>query len=155
MATHYIQWTDAKALLDPDVYKDFEDHVVLTERCARAEERFDARLQRRYAVPFDVDLNPEAFAIAVRVCSRWAAASYIRWANQAEGTEAQQWYANDLEREAEEALELLETQRAPDDASAASDPVVETFYDEVTTEATAHVAWFGRKRATPGNNSHW
>ena len=124
----------------------------LTELGEDAERRFDTRLSRRFLVPFTVGDNPEAYSIARRVCAKWAAAAYIRWAQQLEGGEDRLWYADRLDADAEAMVQLFETQRAPEDADPAARGPVLIPTDGKTAAVTT--AFFSRDNTTPGS-THW
>jgi len=122
MATHYINWADARQYLDNTTIGDV-DIPKLQALCEVQETRFDGRLRRMYDIPFvEVD-DPESFAIAKKVCGMWTAAAYLRESLSAEGTEDNAWWATYLDQMAEDLIAALETLGAPDDAEPAADPL--------------------------------
>jgi hypothetical protein len=156
VATHYLNWQDAQGLLDKSVYTAGHLDMALLQRyCADVEREFDNRLRLRYEVPFVRATQPEAFQIAVDVCSRWAAARYLRNQTQAEGATADDiHYPERLEAEAEKFMLLLETRKAPADAAVDAAGIVYVPQDGVTTEAEAHKPFFRRDRVV-GGAGHW
>lgn len=145
----YITWDKARQFLDAESLGD-SDILMMQKLVQEAEQRFDARLRRRFDLPFTEAGDPNSYAIAQNVCAMWAAASYIRNRRQAEGTEDQTWYATQLDNMAEQQLAFLETRRAPADAEPADDPLVYTPYDGEPD----HTALFNRDNITSGD-THW
>lgn len=128
MAAHYINWADARQYLDNTTIGD----VVITKLQALIEvmeKQFDGRLRRIYDVPFVEADDPNSFEIAKDVCGMWAAAAYLRESLSAEGTEDNAWWADHLDRMAENLIVTLENLGAPADAEAANNPLQYIPYD--------------------------
>ena len=157
MAPHYVNWIDAAEHLDKTAYD--EDHIDqghLQQLCEDAEEAFDRRLQRRFDVPFDESTNPDSFDLAKKIVSRIAAADYMEWSRQVEGTEDKAWYARRLRDDAEIFYGFLESRRAPTDAEDPDDPLVYVPTDGLaSTDTTTRPAFATRDHITAGNSSHW
>ncbi len=129
MATHYINWADAKQYLDKAGIGDI-DVGKLLQFSEVSEDRFDNRLRPLYDVPFTLVANPEAFDIAKKVCGMWTAAMYLRWSLSVEGDEEHAWWAKYLDQLAEELITQLENHlMAPDDAEDADNPLQFIPYD--------------------------
>jgi len=154
MATHYINWADARQYLDNTTVGDI-DIGKLQALCEVMEDRFDGRLRRIYDVPFvEVD-DPESFDIAKKVCGMWAAAALLRESYSAESNEDETWWAKYLDMLAEELIETLENLAAPDDAELAADPLQYIPYDG---NPTGRDAVFKRTNVAGGvshHEDHW
>jgi len=153
----YCSWQDAWEHLDKQTFQQANlDTDRLQTLCEDAALRFDNRLRLRYVVPFDETEAPDSFSLGKKVTSRWAAAIYFRSQQQSEGTGEGSWYADRLDREAEDFVTLLETRKAPSDATANSDGVVFTASDgEPDTEADEDLPIFRRERLVNGSTYHW
>lgn len=152
----YCSWQDAWEHLDKQAFEATLDTDRLQTLCEDAAIRFDNRLRLRYVVPFVEATAPDSFLIGKKVTSRWAAAIYLRSIQQIQGTEEGVWYADDLDREAEEFIGLLETRKAPADATANTAGVVFAASDgEPDTEATEDKPIFRRERLVKGGSYHW
>lgn len=155
MATHYVTWQDVWARLDERVYNEPEI-ARLTALAEEAEARFDAELSRQFAVPFEEASNPEAYALAQLVVSKWAASRYIQESQQVQGNEAQVWYSRTLRKDADDELNLFRVRHHPEDAGAPSNPLAFVPQDVSSLSGvTAPDAFFKRARATPGSSEHW
>lgn len=156
MAAHYITWSDAQAHLDREVHTDDKLDIARLQRlCDDAADRFDNGLRLRYTVPFAQATSPEAYRIAQNVCARWAAAAYMDWAAQAQGTKEEVWYFDRLREEAQEFMDQLETRRAGGDAETNTSGVVYTPSDGIDVEAVEHEALFKRAHLVSGSGDHW
>jgi len=156
MALHYIDWMDVKAQLDPVAYDDEKiviDSVKL--RAEEAEEKFDSRFSRRFDLPFTEASEPEAFSVTQKIVSRWAAAEYIRLARQVEGTPDRLWYADLLDKQADEFVGMLQLRRQPPDATESDDPIVHIPTDGETSTSTVRDPIFEMDQITAGSSSHW
>ena len=162
----YSTWQDAWAHLDKQVYLEAQlDTVKLEALCGDASDVFDNRLRLRYEVPFTLALAPEAYAVATKITSRWAAAQYLRNQNQSEGTEEQLWYADKLEQEASLLLAPFEARKAPTDAVVNTAGLVFSPTDgmedwpfatvDTAAAAVAHEPIFRRSRLVNGATDHW
>ena len=148
----YITWPDAKEHLDEKGLGRIET-TKLQELCEIAETRFDERLRIRMAVPIVESDSPQAFDIAKKVTSLWAAATYWREAPSAQGREDYVWFSRHLEKIAEDLISTLERPWLGADAKEAEDPLVHVPRDGLTT-ATATAAIFKRANVAPGG-THW
>lgn len=153
----YVTWQDAWEHLDKQVYIEAGLNTVKLEAlCGDASENFDNRLRLRYEVPFTLALAPEAYALAQKVTSRWAAAQYLRNQAQSEGTAEQMWYADSLEREAAAFMVSFETRKAPTDATVNTAGLVFSPTDGIgDIEPTANLPIFRRDRLGKDSPSHW
>jgi len=152
VATHYINWADVRDQLDPETV----GHLDIPRAQGAAEEaeaRFDNRLRRHFTLPFTAAGDAEAYALAKKICAKWAAAIYLRQDHSAEGTAEDTWYADWLDKDAESFVALLETRRSPPDAEAAADPLQYVPSDGVT-DPTERSAIFSRANITTGSG-HW
>jgi hypothetical protein len=156
VALHYINTADIFGLLDAKVYQDTFNLAAATRLCSEAEMFFDNSQRFQWEVPFTQALHPDSYALAQEVCKRQAAAQYILWSMQAEGTPDQAWYAKELQDQAEATLELFNTRRLPEDAVQNAEGRVYAPDDGLgTTELTAHEPIFRRDHLTSGSSSHW
>ena len=122
----YITWIDAKEHVDTAAVGDL-DPAKAQRLAADAEARLDNRLRKHMAVPIGRDTSPEAFRQAKEICARWTAAEYIRWKLSAEGTKETTWFADHLDRQAEELLEeMIDRLRQPTDAKASENAICYT-----------------------------
>ena len=152
----YTTWDKAREYLDAESLGSDFDVVLMQKFVEEAEQRFDARLRRRFDLPFTVADDPDSYNIAHNVCSIWAAAEYIRNRHQAEGSEEQAWYANNLDTMANQQVGFLETRRAPADAEPNDDPLVYTPYEgNATYVAAMPDAIFRRRNITTGSGYHY
>lgn len=112
----YITWVDAREHLDTKAVGDLDP--ARTQRIANdAETRLDNRLRQYMAVPVDRDRSPTAFKLAQEICSRWTAAEYLRWKLSSHGTAEDTWFADHLDRQAEDLLQsMIDRLQTPDDA---------------------------------------
>jgi len=156
---HYIYWLDVKAHIDPEAFTDGPDGTMDIDavdlRIEEAEAKFDARFSRRYDLPFTEAAEPDAFSLTKKIVSRWAAAQYLRFARQVETSADRMTYVEQLERTAEDFVEMLQVRRQPDDATEADEPIVHIPSDGETATSTARPAIFKRDHITAGNSSHY
>ena len=152
MADYITTHVDAWSLLDRKVYKE-PNLACFAELIVIVEDQVNGSLRRRFTVPFDSSDNAEVFRHVKEICTRFVAARYIRWSNQAEGTEDQSWYAVQLETEAQNVLDLLLSRAEPSDAQDAADPLIFIPYDNLDSDDRE--PWFTRAQVAPGNVSHF
>jgi phage gp36-like protein len=157
VAIHYITWQDAQAHLDREVHTAGQIDIARLQRlCEDAADKFDNELRLRFEVPFVQATSPEAYKIAQNVCARWAAAAYIEWAEQAQGTKDQVWYFDRLKADAQEFMDQLTSRRAPDAEVNASGLVYvpDDGVEVAGEEPVVHRALFKRDRL-PGGTNPW
>jgi phage gp36-like protein len=149
---HYGTFQNVWALLDSDTFGPL-DIERLQDFLDDAEVEFDNELRLRFAVPFTLADNPDAFDIAIKVTARMAAAKYIRARNQNSAQDLS-WYARQMDKEAQEWIARLKTPLVPVDAPAAASPYVlrPTDGEGVARESAA---FFKRTNVTPGSTSHY
>jgi hypothetical protein len=162
----YCNWQDAwehldkQAITQPDL-----DTSQLQTLCEDAAIRFDNRLRLRYVVPFTEALAPDSFTIGKKVTSRWAAAKYLGQTHSSEGTAEQNWWADQLDAAAEEFMALLESRKAPTDATANTAGLVFAATDgmedypfvaaDPAAGAISVAPIFRRERLVSGSTTHW
>lgn len=153
----YVTWQDAWEHLDKQVFIEGDLNITKLEAlCSDASDNFDNRLRLRYTVPFTLAVNPDAYRMAQKVTSRWAAAQYLRNQQQSEGTDEQLWYAAQLEREAGDFMASFEARKAPEDAVVNASGLVFSATDGLAdTELAENLPIFSRSRLVSGSGKHW
>ena len=152
MATTYASWQDVWELLDQDAYP-APDTEKLTEELEKAELDLSRKLRRFFTLPFVEATQPDSFALAKEIVCRWAAAEFMEFSRQAEGSESLLWRVKRLRERADELMVEMMKLREPDDATDSADPVVHTPSDGLTSDD--RTAIFDRGQITPGDSSHW
>lgn len=158
MALHYITWMNVKAHLDKVAFDETDETLDIDQVNLKAEEaeaRFDSRFSRRFDLPVTLAAEPEMFATVQMIVSMWAAAAYIRLARQTPATREMLWYADVLDQQADERVDMLQVRRQPDDAPEADDPPVYIPTDGRTSSSTENAAIFTRSQIEAGNSDHW
>lgn len=158
MALHYINWMHVKAHLDKVAFNETEETLSIDEVNLKAEEaeaKFDSRFSRRFDLPVTLAAEPEMFVVVQTVVSMWAAAEYIRLARQTPASREQLWYADQLEKQADDRVDMLQVRRQPEDAPMATDPVVEIPTDGRTATNTDNPPIFILDQIKAGNTAHW
>ena len=150
---HYVTYIDVMRLLDDEAQgpPDIERVDAMIDE---AEARFDNDLRLRFATPFTLAENPDSYEIAQMVTARMAAANYLRQRGARSNDEKAVWYADRLDKAADEWLARLKTPLVPADAPGAGSPYVMVPTDG-GGEARESLAFFQRSHVTAGNTKHW
>jgi hypothetical protein len=158
MALHYINWLHVKGHLDKVSFDEANETLDIDQvklKAEEAESKFDQRFSRRFDLPFTLAAEPEAFALTQIIVSMWAAAEYLRTARQTQASREQLWYADQLDAQANERVEMLQVRRQPDDATENDDPIVHIPSDGETSSSEVRDAIFKRAHITAGSSEHW
>lgn len=147
----YVTWLDAKEHVDTVAVGDL-DPAKAQRLAADAETRLNNRLRKYMAVPIDRDRSPEAFRQAKEICARWTAAEYLRWKLSAQGTSENTWFADHLDKQAEEMIEeMIDRQAQPPDVQPSENAACYTPY---SGSQEAPPAIFQRSNVGTGGG-HW
>lgn len=155
----YIAWSDIRKHIDKFVVGG-PDNTIVTAGIEIAEDRFNNALRERYDVPFVEADEPQAFALAQRICAMWAGAYYIVNARQAEGNEEPAtWYADRLAAWADDIFEVFLEGEPPSDTPASGlsfSELPQDGYDDLTeTEQENLEPFFRRSHVRTGKDTHW
>jgi hypothetical protein len=158
----YATWEDlvgVEGLLDERAFPN-PPRGLLTMAIEDAGMALDKRLSRRFSVPFDEELEPQAYQMVHMIVVKQAGASFIRQQGQAAGREDWLWIARQWDKDAADLIALFETERPPEDATPSDNPVQNLPSAgrgvEVAGSLAARVAApiFARKHVIPGHPEH-
>jgi len=159
---HYIDWNDVEGHVDSSVAQPRGGTVDLAKvekGIEWAEEKFDGGLRERYEVPFTEAVSPNAYAVAQKVTSRWAAAWYLINARQSEKEdERATWYADRLLAAGDELYEQFDEGKPPDDTPATDDDyskLPDDGYGDLSATDQADLAPVFKRAHLPGRSNPW
>ena len=158
----YVTWHEVRGHLDPKTNESGSDSrglAIVEKGIEFAEEKFDNALRERYEVPFTEAVSPNAYDLAQKICSRWAAAWYLINARQSETEDVRAtWYADRLLAAGDEIFKVFEEGKPPEDTPASDDgfsELIQDGYGRLSTTAQADSKAIFKRSHLPGRSDPW